>query len=265
MVIYVVLGTMLIALLSFALTATGLSLLLSMLLGILAWLFFRLVDPEERGRAGLIRVLVTAGLGSALGVAAGLLLEISHAVAFDLASVVVTTIVATALYSFLARRDDPACVLCKRPARHGASFTCPRCSDRVCARPDCWNARYARCVRCLDREIVIFPIADKWWEARLGPKVMKGECVSCLKEAHETALRECGQCHWPTCQRCWDYNNGACQRCGWVMPETPASVASLTRQPRSSRRDREAGGHRQSQGAARQDNARRGGGRPSSR
>jgi hypothetical protein len=237
-VIYVILGTVLIALISFALTATGLGLLLSFALGLLAWLFFRLVDPEERGRTGLLRVLITAGGGSALGVAGGLLLGISHVVAFDVAGVAVTTIVAAAVYSVWARRDDPACALCKRPAREGASFKCPRCSDRVCARPECWNARYGRCARCHEREIVIFPIADKWWDRRLGPRAMQGECVSCLKEAHETDLRECGQCHWPTCRRCWDYNNGACQRCGWVMPDTPPALAAVVRQPSSARRDR---------------------------
>lgn len=264
MLIYVILGTVLIALLSFALTATGLSLLLSFALGILAWLFFRLVDPEEHGRRGLVRVLTTAAGGSALGVGGGLLLGISHVAAFDIAGVAVTTVVAAALYSFWARWDDPPCVLCKRPALEGASFTCPRCSDRVCARPNCWNARYGRCTRCHEREIVIFPIADKWWERRFGPRVMKGECVSCLKEANETDLRECGQCHWPTCRRCWDYHNGACQRCGWVVPDTPPALADVVRQPRPTPRDRSAGARRQASPASSTDRGARGG-RSSSR
>jgi hypothetical protein len=233
--IYVIMGTLLVGLVYFALTATGLVLLLSPIVGILGFLFFRLIDPEERGRTGYLRVLTATGLGSVFGAAFGTLLGISHTLAWDWAGVAVTVISASAMYSLRARSGTEPCVLCKAPVA-GAGFHCPRCHDWVCARPTCWNAKHSRCARCHEREIVIFPIHEKWWDYQLGRKVMKGECTSCYKEANETDLRECGQCHWPMCRRCWDYHNGTCTRCHWTIADIPPALAPFIRPAKKPRR-----------------------------
>src|SRR5262249_6904780 len=150
---------------------------------------------------------IAAGAGSALAAGLSIFLNVSHSPQWDAIGALLAIIFAAAPYSIWARGGGTACVLCKLPAQQGAGYNCPRCGDWVCTRPSCWNARYARCSRCHERGIVIFPIADKWWDRRVGPRVMKGQCTSCLAEAHEKDLRECGQCRWPMCRDCWDYYN----------------------------------------------------------
>jgi hypothetical protein len=235
MVIYVALGTMLIAIIYFILIATGLALSLSPVAGVVTFLFWRLIDPEERGRTGLVRVIVTAVAGATVAVAVAWLVGVSGTPMWDATGVVLAGALAIALYSYRAQGREVACAICSLAAPRGAGFDCPRCGDRVCARPTCWNAKYYRCVRCHKREIVIFPIAEKWWAARLGRRVMTGECLSCYKEAQEADLRECGQCHWPMCKRCWDYHNGTCQRCEWTIPDLPGRLAALVKRPKRSR------------------------------
>jgi hypothetical protein len=230
--VYLVLGTLLVGLVYFALTAIGFGLLLSLAVGLLAFGFFRLVDPGERGRSGYLRVLTASGGGSALGLLASLLLGVTRTPAWDWAGVLLCVIVASASYSIWAHGTTPECTLCKASVHPAQAFTCPRCGDRVCAQPTCWNSRFARCTRCHEREIVAFPVADKWWDGRLGPRVLAGECSSCGREAQETDLRECGQCRWPMCKRCWDYFNGGCQRCDWVIPSLPPAMLPFVRQMR---------------------------------
>jgi len=231
--IYVVLGTLLVGFIYFALTATGLGLLLSPAVGFAAYIFFRLVDPEERGRRGYLRVLCASIVGGIAGAGLSAVLGVSQTPTWDWAGVAVVVIFASAMYSLGARGATEPCVLCKSAARTG--FHCPRCNDWVCARPSCWNAKYSRCTRCHEREIVIFPIAERWWESRLGRRVMKGECTSCYTEAGETDLRECGQCHWPMCRRCWDYHNGVCKRCEWTIPDLPPVLAPFARKTKAVR------------------------------
>lgn len=235
MTIYVVLGTLLVGLVYFALTATGLGLLLSPAVGLLGYGFFRLIDPTERGRAGHLRILCATGIGAAFGAGLSTVLGVSQNPGWDWAGVVLSVTIGSATYALFGRSGAEPCSLCKTPVQ-GAGIHCPRCGDFVCAKPTCWNGKYARCVRCHDREIVIFPIAERWWDARLGRRVMKGECSSCYKEAHETDLRECGQCRWPMCQRCWDYYNGTCQRCEWTIPDLPARLAPFMATPKRARK-----------------------------
>jgi hypothetical protein len=66
---------------------------------------------------------------------------------------------------------------------------------------------------------------------------MKGECLSCFREAQDTStdLRECGQCHWPMCTRCWDYYNGVCQRCDWTIPDLPPRLLPFLRRSKPPR------------------------------
>ncbi len=232
MTVYVLLATVLVGLIYFALIATGFGLMASPLLGALAFLFFRLVEPEERSQAGCIRVLAAAGGGTAIGAALGVLSGVSRMPLWDATGIVLAVVAALALYTLLATGSAPVCTLCKGSAQSGARFSCPRCGDVICARPTCWLARYARCTRCHKGEIVIFPIADPWWDRRLGGRIMEGECSSCFAEAADRDLRECGQCHWSMCRRCWDYHNGTCVRCQWTMPNLPPALEPFLRKAR---------------------------------
>jgi hypothetical protein len=227
--IHAALAVLLVAAMQFVFSVANGPLWLAPLAGVTAWAFWRLVDPERQARGGIMRVAGSVAIGSLLGSLPALLLGNGQTPRDIAASLVIATVTGVALQALGFRRHAAVCVLCKRPADGGAGFECPRCADRVCARPTCWNARHARCTRCYEREIVIFPIADKWWTQRLGPKVRQGECTSCGKEAREADLRECGQCHWPMCQRCWDYYNGTCRRCEWTIPDLPARLRPFVR------------------------------------
>ncbi len=233
--IYSVLGAALLALtfLVLMIVGRGLPLLLSPILGGLAFFFWHVIDPEERGRAGHIRLLITSGIGSAAGYLSGWLLGLSQNPLLDATGVPLTIAVAAAAYTFKAHQRTVTCVLCRNSATGHGGFDCPRCGDRVCTRPSCWHAKYARCTRCHEREIVIFPIAEKWWASRVGPRVHAGECLSCYKDPQEADLRECRQCHWPMCRRCWDHYNGICQRCEWVIPGLPQRLAPFMRKSKT--------------------------------
>jgi hypothetical protein len=133
------------------------------------------------------------------------------------------------------------CSLCRAPLADRTSFTCPRCHQTICSRPTCWKGQHARCRSCDEREVVLFPVREDWWQARVGGRVPAGACHSCYKEAHEADLRECGQCRFPTCRRCWDYNNGRCTRCGWLMPDLPPAIQPFVGQrPAAPRRPAQA-------------------------
>jgi hypothetical protein len=221
--IYLIMGTLLVALVYFALCATGFAMLFSPIVGLLGFGFFRLIDPTAPAGVAHFRMGLATGLGTIMGLALAVGLGITSTPVWDGLGVILSVLTAAAVYTLASRGSSEPCQLCKTPMR-GGGFDCPRCSDRVCARPTCWNAKHARCARCHDRDVVIFPIAERWWDARVGRRVMKGECSSCYKEAHDANLRECGQCHWPMCQRCWDYYNGVCQRCEWTIPDLPPQL-----------------------------------------
>lgn len=239
MIYYLVAGVLL-AVIYVVLMSTQWALMLSPVIGTLAFSFWRLLDPEESAGRGHLRAALTAGAGSGVGFVAGLLLGFTDAPVFDAAGILLATAVASALYSWRAQARVAICVLCRNPAGPHEGFDCPRCGDRICARQRCWNSRHSRCARCFEREIVILPMQEKWWMTRLGRRVMTGECLSCGKEAQEsgTDLRDCGQCHWPMCRRCWDYYNGICQRCEWVIPDLPPRLAPFVRRARRRDRDR---------------------------
>ena len=223
MIVYMVMGTLLVGLVYFALCATGFAMLCSPIVGLLGFSYFRLIDPAGRPGQTHVRMASAIGIGTVLGVGLAVALGITRTPLWDSLGAVLSVLIASAVFSLASRGSSEPCMLCKTPIRSGG-FVCPRCSDQVCARPTCWNAKHARCARCHQREVVIFPIAERWWDARVGRRVMKGECSSCYKEAHESNLRECGQCRWPMCQRCWDYHNGVCQRCEWTIPDLPPQL-----------------------------------------
>lgn len=118
--------------------------------------------------------------------------------------------------------------LCRLCQREEMEFHCPRCSRAVCAHPHCWISHLARCADCHRREVPLLPIDDtRWWQERFVQAVV-GQCDHCHRECRDLEgwndLRECGQCRWPYCRRCWDYNNGRCPRCGWMPSGLPPTL-----------------------------------------
>jgi hypothetical protein len=126
----------------------------------------------------------------------------------------------------VASRNRTACFVCKTVGT--VTFVCPRCHQTICAQPTCWSGAHLRCRYCEEREVILFPIAEGWWQSRVGARASTGACSSCFKESQETDLRECGQCQWPMCKRCWDFNNGHCTHCDWVMPNLPPDLHAVS-------------------------------------
>jgi hypothetical protein len=116
------------------------------------------------------------------------------------------------------------CFVCKTARVEHDPFVCPRCHQAICPSPTCWIGRRFRCRLCDEREVVLFPAEEAWWAQRVGRRVAEGTCSSCYKEGTETDLRACGRCRWTMCRRCWDYYNGRCTHCDWLMPALPDSL-----------------------------------------
>ena len=69
MTIYLIMGTLLVALVYFALCATGFAMLFSPIVGLLGFGFFRLIDPGARPGAAHFRMALATGLGTVMGLA----------------------------------------------------------------------------------------------------------------------------------------------------------------------------------------------------
>jgi hypothetical protein len=112
------------------------------------------------------------------------------------------------------------CGLCKHRIGSGGSFQCPRCPLRVCERT-CWVFDHLRCRLCEENRVPILTGDERWWEAQLGPQVRYGRCQVCMSAGDEVDLRACGRCGRPLCRSCWDYANGQCPRCAWLIVDLP--------------------------------------------
>jgi hypothetical protein len=102
-------------------------------------------------------------------------------------------------------------------------FECPRCQLMVCERT-CWEFEHLRCVRCEENHVPVFLGGDRWWDRQLGVRVDHGRCQICMKASEEADLRCCGKCGRPQCRDCWDYVNGQCSRCDWIIPDLPEKL-----------------------------------------
>jgi hypothetical protein len=192
--------------------------------GIVSTLGVRFLLPAGNAPHDLAAMLV-AGSGLALGGALKWMVGSPAAGWQDPIALLVAEGGAWAADVLLSRDAATPCFICHQPLEEGAHFTCPRCRETICTRPSCWVARHFRCRSCDERDVVLFPIAEEtWWRTRLGARVTTGACASCYKEADETDLRACGRCQWPSCKRCWDYHNGQCTHCQWVLPDLPAAL-----------------------------------------
>lgn len=184
----------------------------------------RLADVPPRRTPAWAPVAV-AGLATAIGSLLRYALGVSGSSSLEAVAVLVAVAIASGGWILrLAGRRKP-CFICHAPVKQEEGIICPRCSQLVCARPNCWEGTYARCSACHARQVVLFPNQAGWWRGQFGELVTSGQCDACYAEAPETQLYECGQCRWPLCKRCWDYYNGRCPRCGWTIPSPPPSLA----------------------------------------
>jgi len=217
--------------------------------GVLCALFWRLLDPQNPfSRGSMAAPIVMAGSAASAGALVRHLFEFADASLWDLGGILLAAGASWGVQAFYRRGPTGTCLLCKSPLRPGAGFRCPRCREQVCESPNCWNAKHFRCTLCHEREVVLFPIRDAWWAEQLGPRAAHGQCSICYKESHEADLRECGQCGWPMCRRCWDYHNGMCGHCGWLIRGVPPELWGLAR---SQRRAGGGGGRQRSRPAFR--------------
>lgn len=131
-------------------------------------------------------------------------------------------VVAVGLVQLIRRGGGKKCGLCNRRLGEVA-LTCPRCGLVVCD-SGCWVHEHCRCKLCEDNRVPIFPPEGRWWDQRLGPRMRQGRCQLCLAEAADADLRPCRHCGRPQCRPCWDFNNGQCSRCQWVVDGLPESL-----------------------------------------
>jgi hypothetical protein len=241
---HVITGATLVAGVHFVSLALAAGVLLSPVVALLAFAFWRLVEPEEGGATGYRMVALMTAIGTLVATAASVALGFTPLLAFDWLGILSATGLAAAIFSLTFASRGTTCRLCATAIAAGGGFECPRCADRVCGRPSCWNAKQVRCTRCLERAVVALPMHSHWWKTRFGHKAGRGQCALCFKQADEANLYECGTCAQPLCDRCWDHQNGACSKCGWIIPNLPAKLAALhparPRDPRVAQDRREA-------------------------
>lgn len=131
---------------------------------------------------------------------------------------------ATAGIVVLVRRGaSKRCALCNRRLGSGVAFECPRCGLLVCDQ-GCWDFDHCRCRLCEQHKVPVFSPDGRWWDKQLGPRTGHGRCQLCQSEAAEVDLRACAKCGRPQCRSCWDYANGQCSRCGWVIGDLPPQL-----------------------------------------
>lgn len=188
--------------------------LIACAVGLIAAMLSRALEFEN---IWLAASLATAG--SALGVLLSclnggpVLLWLSPPVAFG----------AAAVFALASPRPRQHCTLCGK-SRRDALFTCPRCSQTVCNGDDCWNYDFYRCRRCEEQRVPMLPRDRAWWRRRLGEPARQGHCRLCQNDDRRAELFACGHCGRLHCCGCWDYANGQCTHCAWVIPELPESL-----------------------------------------
>jgi len=122
------------------------------------------------------------------------------------------------------------CGLCNRRLAGNLALECPRCGLTVCDQ-NCWDFDHYRCRLCETNRVPIFTPDARWWDRQFGPRVEFGRCQVCLTPAAEANLRACGKCGRAECTACWDYGNGQCIHCGWVVSDVPEKLKMYVSAP----------------------------------
>jgi len=123
------------------------------------------------------------------------------------------------------RLSSMRCGLCRHPTASSAAYDCPRCRLKVCEK--CWSRQSLRCRLCQQNKVPIFSPDPQWWDRQFGLPLRSGLCQLCQTLASATDLRACGKCGRPQCRACWDFTNGRCSHCDWVVADLPGPLRSL--------------------------------------
>jgi hypothetical protein len=123
----------------------------------------------------------------------------------------------------LNKAQSRVCQLCRRRLSGTMAFECPRCGLFVCERK-CWRFDGCRCRLCADHAVPVFPYEPQWWDESFGSRLSGGKCQLCLSEDSAIDLRACANCGRPQCRECWDYANGQCSHCGWILADLPPAL-----------------------------------------
>jgi hypothetical protein len=181
--------------------------------GLLVFALFRLFGVEWEQ---WLVPLLTSVLASAAGTFVGAL-GVSEPLSWQGISPLCAAAAALSV-AFLGKGRARRCQLCRERLGHTMSFECPRCGLLVCERK-CWRFDSCRCRLCADEAVPVFPPETRWWDEHFGPRVTAGKCQLCLSEGAD--LRTCRQCGRLQCRECWDYANGQCGHCGWLLADLP--------------------------------------------
>jgi hypothetical protein len=175
---------------------------------------------------GWLRILLCAGV-SAAGVAAGFASG-NNELMIWWAPAAATAV--SAFWWITSRGLGKRCHLCNRWLRKSVvSFECPRCEFVVCEK--CWEFDHLRCRLCEQNRVPVFPPDGRWWDHHLGARVGRGRCQICQTTSEQADLRGCGQCGRTQCRECWDYANGQCSRCNWIMHDLPETLRPYMLKP----------------------------------
>jgi len=126
--------------------------------------------------------------------------------------------------------DSRRCSLCNRRIGGDVAFTCPRCGMLVCE-SKCWDFERCRCRLCEQNRVPILPSELRWWDRHFGARSPLGRCQVCAATAQAADLRVCAKCGRPQCRSCWDYTNGQCSRCQWIVADLPAPLKEYVMVP----------------------------------
>ena len=199
--------------------------------GILVFLLFRLFGIES----DLWWVPVITALGASCAGTLGGSLGIDQRLSWQWLGPACAATVCLGVES-VRRASSRVCQLCRQRLGGAIAFECPRCGLLACERK-CWRFDSCRCRLCADHSVPVFPHEPRWWDEQFGPRVSGGQCQLCLSKDPATDLRSCANCGRPQCRECWDYANGQCGHCGWILADLPAALkAYMFPEERSERR-----------------------------
>lgn len=144
---------------------------------------------------------------------------------WPLAAVPLVAALAAGIPAFVSHSAARKCQLCGRPMHGEVSFDCPRCRYTVCDR--CWRFESLRCRLCDDNKVPAFPADSRWWREQLGEPVSRGRCQVCQVDTTRDTLYACPRCGRMQCRTCWDYTNGQCRLCEWLIEDLPPAIDDL--------------------------------------
>jgi hypothetical protein len=196
------------------------------LLGLLPYGIWTFIESTNQDNSDLVLPGIAAITGVLLAGIMRLITQSSELLVIDLLAVILAATGSGTIIILRLRQRVEACQICGHRSSR-AYHSCPRCEKAVCHQSSCWVSEDYRCSECMQlRRPLLTLNVESWWLQRLGPKVTSGSCCRCGLGANRCDLRKCGQCPWSMCTQCWDFGNGCCSRCSWIMPDLPAALES---------------------------------------